>query len=71
MASPGFVAGTLINLASAITALFVGKPGAEAELAKANRNTDMANDSTRAALETPIDLTKVDPKRYGRSEDSV
>jgi hypothetical protein len=62
--TPGFVAGLLIQFGSAIAAIFVGAPGAEAELARANKNTDMANASTRAALQDPIDLGKVDPKRF-------
>lgn len=64
VASPGFVAGMLIQLASAITAIFVGAPGATAALAQANLNTDMANASTRAALADPVDFGKVDPKRF-------
>lgn len=65
LATPGFVAGLLIQLASAITAIFVGAPGATAALEKANKNTDLANDSVRAALSAPpLDLGKVDPKRF-------
>jgi len=64
LASPGFVAGMLIQMASAITAIFVGAPGATAALNRANQNTDMANASTRAALSEPMDLGKVDPKRF-------
>lgn len=64
IASPGFVAGMLIQLSSAITAIFVGAPGATAALERANLNTDLANASTRAALGDPPDLGKVDPKRF-------
>ena len=64
IATPGFVAGLMIQIASAITAIFVGAPGASAALAKANANTDMANASTRAALADPPDLGKGDPKRF-------
>ncbi len=66
---PGFIGGMLATMASTITALFTGKPGAEAELARANKNTDMANESTKAALSQPMDTTKVDPKRYLGPED--
>lgn len=64
IATPGFVAGLLIQVASAITAIFVGAPGATAALDQANRNTDMANASTRAALADPVDLGKIDTKRF-------
>lgn len=64
LASPGFVAGLLIQIASAITAIFVGAPGATAALNQANKNTDLANDSIRAVLADPVDTTKVDPKRF-------
>jgi len=55
----GFVAGLLLQVGSTITAIFVGAPGADADLARANRNTDVANASTRAALSTPRDLRVV------------
>lgn len=64
LASPGFVAGLLIQIASAITAIFVGAPGASAALDQANKNTDLANDSVRAALKPPVDPEKVDPMRF-------
>lgn len=64
IATPGFVAGLLIQVASAITAIFVGAPGAAAALDQANKNTDLANASTRAALADPLDLGSVDPKRF-------
>ncbi len=64
IASPGFVAGLLIQVATVISAIFVGAPGASAALDRANRNTDLANESTRAALADPPDLGKVDPKRF-------
>ena len=72
VATPGFVAGLLIQIATVITAIFVGAPGAEAALDQANKNTDMANASTRAALGDPPDLGKVDPKRFvGRAPEQV
>lgn len=64
VATPGFVAGLLIQIASAITAIFVGAPGATDALTRANQNTDMANATTRALLADPIDMGKVDPKRF-------
>lgn len=60
----GFAAGLMIQLASAITGLFVGAPGAEEALKQANKNTEMANESTKAALQVPIDTSKVDPKLF-------
>lgn len=51
IATPGFAAGLLIQIAAAITAIFVGAPGAGAAQA-----TTKATD--------PSDLGKVDPKRF-------
>ena len=68
---PGFIGGMLATMASTITALFTGKPGADAELQRANKNTDMANASTRAALTEPIDRGKVDPKRFLGSDTDI
>lgn len=62
--TPLFVAGLLGQIGVTIGAIFVGAPGAAAQLEQANKNTEMANASTRAALADPIDLTKVDPKRF-------
>lgn len=59
-----FVAGLLIQVGTTISAIFMGAPGASAALDQANKNTDMANASTKAALQQPIDMTKVDPKRF-------
>lgn len=67
--TPGFAALVLIQMGLLITSIFVGAPGAAAALEQANKNTDMANASTKAALSLPMDLGKVDPKRFLGSED--
>lgn len=59
-----FVAGLLGQIGITIGALFVGAPGASAALEQANKNTELANESTKAALTVPMDRSKVDPKRY-------
>lgn len=64
IATPGFVAGLMIQVATVISAIFVGAPGATAALDRANRNTDLANESVRAALDPPPDPAKLDPKRF-------
>ncbi len=48
--TPGCVAGMLIQLASAMTAIFVGAPGATEALEVANANTDRADARTVAVL---------------------
>lgn len=51
--TPGFFAGLLIQIASAITALFVGAPGAAAELDHANRRADVATERATEAEAKP------------------
>jgi hypothetical protein len=62
--TPGLAAGLLIQIASTLAAIFVGAPGPIARLAQANKKTEMAHASTRATLSAPIDLGRVDPKRF-------
>lgn len=57
--TPGFVAGLLMLVASAITAIFVGAPGASDDLAKANQRADRATVRADVALTEPrkVDVT--------------
>lgn len=61
---PTFLGATLGQLGVMIGAIYVGAPGATQKLAQANLNTDMANESVRAALDPPPDPAKLDPKRF-------
>ncbi len=40
--TPGFIAGLLGQIATTITAIFIGKPGADGELDRAHENTQRA-----------------------------
>jgi hypothetical protein len=40
--TPGFIAGLLVQVATTISAIFIGKPGADAELDRAKENTQRA-----------------------------
>lgn len=66
--TPAFIAGLLLQVAAGIRAVFAGSPNEEKKDAKAADDLTMANASTKAALQIPIDTTKVDPKRYLGSE---
>ncbi len=59
--TPGFVAGLLIQTASAITALFVGAPGAEAAMAKKDEQIASATASSIAASEQPVVILNPKP----------
>lgn len=48
--TPGFLGGVVMQLASALTAIFVGAPGATTALDVANANTDRAEARTVAVL---------------------
>jgi hypothetical protein len=48
--TPGFVAGIVMQLGAAFTAIFVGAPGATEALEVANANTDRADARTVAVL---------------------
>ncbi len=54
--TPGFVAGLLMQVASAITAIFVGAPGASADLAHANWRADLATERANAQPQK-VDVT--------------
>lgn len=67
--TPGFVAGLCGQIATTITAIFIGKPGADAELDRAKENTQRAlvglpqNDSP-ITNNKPSEKTKADDLDY-------
>jgi hypothetical protein len=62
--TPWFVAGVLIQIAAAITAIFVEAPGASAGLAQTNKRSPAVPATRLAVLSAPADLGRIDPKRF-------
>jgi hypothetical protein len=64
IATPWFVAGVLMQIAAAITAIFVEAPGAAAGLAQTNKPSSTAPATRLVVLSAPADLGRIDPKRF-------